>query len=408
MKLRAGFIPLLDCAVLAVAARMGFAEREGLELELVREASWATIRDKLTISHIDCAHILAPMVVASQLQAGNPKAPLVAPFALSMNGNAISLSNELWDEMGASNATGAADRAANLKKVVEARKTTGADRLTFGMVYPFSSHNYQLRYWLASAGIDPDEDVNLVVIPPPFIVDYLREGFIDGFCVGAPWNSIGARERVCRTIVTAAELWPMAPEKVLGVRETFAEQESEALAALMRALKAAARFTDAPNNRAEVAKLLSAHDLVGVDAPLLEAILSGQIVGHVGDPLPTYVVFNRSAATFPWRSHALWFYSQMVRWGQVTHTPDAMEQAQRAYRPDIYRDVFTGSDVTLPAANAKVEGALSAGVPVGSTTGHLVLEPDGFFDGRIFDPSDLDGYIGGFDIRRDPRSVFSA
>ncbi|MEM6665725.1 MAG: CmpA/NrtA family ABC transporter substrate-binding protein [Pseudomonadota bacterium] len=405
MKIRAGFIPLVDCAVLVAAERLGFAGKQGVDLHLKREATWATIRDKLTIGRFQCAHLLAPMVVASQLQVGNPKAPLVAPFALSMNGNGISVSNAVHAEMAALGAfdsdSDPGQKARTLAAIVRTRAEQGDPPLNFGMVYPFSSHNYQLRYWLASGGINPDADVNLVVIPPPFVVDYLRDGHIDGFCVGAPWNTIGSVEGVSRLVVSASDLWHLAPEKVLGVREDWADGEPEALAALMRALMDAARFCDEPANRDDLARILAEPDVMGLDKGTIADILSGHVdlAADRSAPIPDYLVFHRSAATFPWRSHALWFYSQMVRWGQVALTPDMTAMAARSYRPDIYRRVFEGTDVDLPSANAKVEGAVAAEGPAGSTTGRLVLKRDGFFDERTFDPDHLESYITGFRIR---------
>ncbi|UOM33240.1 CmpA/NrtA family ABC transporter substrate-binding protein [Acuticoccus sp. I52.16.1] len=402
--LRVGFIPLVDSAVLVAAARRGFAAEAGIALELVREASWATVRDKLTIGHIDCAHMLAPVPIASQLQIGNPKARMVAPFTLSMNGNAISVSNALHGDMEATGLMGAprdaAAKARALKAVVDRRARRGEERLTFGTVHPFSPHNYELRYWLASAGIHPDRDMTLVVIPPPFVVDYLREGHIDGFCVGAPWNSVGIDEGVAKAVVAIVDLWHRAPEKVLGVREAWADAQPETLDALLRALKRAAEWAEDPANVEELTALLAAHDVIDMDPAPIRAALTGRV--PLGDdapePIPGYLMFDRGGASFPWRSHALWFYSQMVRWGQAPLSPEGLDLAGGAFRPDIYRRAFKGTGVALPSANAKVEGSLTADEPVGSTTGRLVLPRDGFFDGRIFDPTDIKTYVDDFAI----------
>ncbi|WP_226574900.1 CmpA/NrtA family ABC transporter substrate-binding protein [Acuticoccus sediminis] len=402
--LRVGFLPLVDSAVLVAAARAGFADEVGITLELERENSWATVRDKLTIGHIDCAHMLAPVPVASQLQIGNPKARMVAPFTLSTNGNAISVSNALFDAMADTGLMGerrdAAAKAAALKAVIDARERRGEERLTLGTVHPFSPHNYELRYWLASAGIHPDRDVTLVVIPPPFVVDYLRDGHIDGFCVGAPWNSVGLKEGVAKPVVAITDLWRRAPEKVLGVREVWADAEPDTLDALLRALKKAAEWADDPANVDALVEMLAAPDVIDMDEAPIRAALTGRVAicGEPDEPIPDYLLFDRNGATFPWRSHALWFYSQMVRWDQVPLSAEGTELAGGAFRPDIYRRAFRGTSVTLPSANAKVEGSLTAEQPVGSTTGRLVLAKDGFFDGRVFDPADLGGYIDSFAI----------
>ncbi len=402
MKVRAGFLPLVDAAPLVVAARQGFAKAEGLDLELVREASWATVRDKLTIGHFDCAHLLAPIPVASQLGIGNLKAKMIAPIALSLNGNAISVSKALHDKMLAASdpekAKGPAAMGAALAKVVAQRQADGEAPLTFGMVYPYSAHNYELRYWLAAAGIHPDRDVSLIVIPPPFVVDYLREGLIDGFCVGAPWNTIAQAENLARIVVSKAEIWKMGPEKVLGVRESWAEENSDVLGALLRALEKSARWADDDVNTEALASLLAEPAFLDLDETLIGRILRGKIGVRPDDEttVPDYLVFHRSAANFPWKSHALWFYAQMVRWGQADLSDSGIHAATEAFRPDIFRRVFAGTDVPLPATNAKVEGGLPEPLAAGSTTGTLVLQGDGFFDQRVFDPDDIAGYLAGF------------
>lgn len=285
--------------------------------------------------------------------------------------------------------------------MIDQRRDAGQPNLRFGMVYPFSPHNYELRYWLASAGIDPDQDIDLAVIPPPFIVDYLREDQIDGFCVGAPWSEIGASANLTRTIVVKAHLWRRAPEKVLGMRAQWAEDEPEMVACLLRAIKKAALWCDAQENRAELAHILAAPDVLDQDRRMIERILRGQV--QLGDgPTQTisdYVVFAKDAANFPWRSHALWFYSQMVRWGQARLSEEGISKASQSFRPDIYRRTFSGLDVDIPAANSKVEGAIDEEKPVGSTMGKLVLPKDGFFDRTVFDPDDIAGYLESFPVK---------
>lgn len=402
---RAGFIPLVDCAVLLVAAEKGFAKAERIELQLNREASWASIRDKLTIGQSDCAHLLAGVAVASQLDLGNPMTRLIAPMSLNANGNAITVSNALWRRMadadGLDGSEGPAAMGAALAKVIAADRKAGRPPICFGMVYPFSCHNYELRYWMAAAGIHPDRDIRLAVVPPPYMPDYLREGLLDGFCVGEPWNSLSVAAGLGRIVAPKAWLWRMGPEKVLGVRADWAEKNPATLDALIRALTAAAAWADRPENREELASLLGRPDYLGVPVEMIVRILSGEVVFAAGQP-PTrvddYIVFNRAGASFPWRSHGLWFYTQMVRWGQIAASPTAAAAAAASYQPEIYRRAVKGTGVTVPAANAKLEGALRERTGAGSNSGRLYLGPDGFFDGRIFDPDTVDDYIAGFEI----------
>src|SRR6266436_4120422 len=227
MKVILGFITLLDCASLVVAAERGFAAEEDLELALVRETSWANIRDRVVIGHFDAAHMLGPMTVASTLGIGHIKVPVIAPFALGLGGNAITVSLQLWEQMegeGAAAGGPPVDHGVALKRVVTKREKARREPLTFAMVYPFSCHNYELRYWLAAAGIHPDRDVRLVVIPPPFLVDALRAGQIDGFCVGEPWNSVAVDAGVGAIVAPTTAIWPYSPEKVLGCRLEWAQR----------------------------------------------------------------------------------------------------------------------------------------------------------------------------------------
>ena len=191
--LHIGFIPLVDASALIVAVDKGFATAEGLDVTLVREVSWSNVRDKLNIGQFDAAHLLAPVAIASSLGLGHVKLPILAPFNLGLNGNAITVSPALHAAI-----MGEIDgdprnplvTALALARVVAARRKAGLEPLTFGMTFPFSTHNYQLRFWMAAGGVDPDEDVHLVVLPPPYMVDSLANGHVDAFCVGAPWNSV--------------------------------------------------------------------------------------------------------------------------------------------------------------------------------------------------------------------------
>jgi two-component system, oxyanion-binding sensor len=374
MKIILGFMPLLDCASLVVAAERGFAAEEGIEFVLVRETSWANIRDRVVVGHFDAAHMLGPMVIASSLGIGHVRVPLIAPFALGLGGNAITASQSLWEQMANQGASAGSDpdvQASALKRVVETRGHAGLEPLTFGMVYPFSCHNYELRYWLASAGVDPDCDVRLVVIPPPLLVDSMRVGQIDGFCVGEPWNSVAVQAGVGTIVTTTSAIWPLSPEKVLGCRLEWAERHPMQLAALLRALYKASMWCERPENHTDLAKLLAQPRYVGAPADLLHRALSGQLVLTANSQpiqVADFYVPAQHDATFPWVSHALWFYSQMLRWRQVAPSPDHLAAVRSTYRPSLYRAALSSLDFDLPVADTKVER---------------------FFDGQTFDPDAL-------------------
>ncbi len=401
-----GFIPLVDCAPLVVAATMGFARREGLVLTLKREVSWANIRDRVAIGHFDAAHMLGPMPIAASLGLGRPPIPMVAPISLGLGGNAITLSTDLFAAM-AETAGGAAEFGRfepaavghALAAVLRARRAAGHEAPTFAIVHPFSGHNYELRYWLASAGLDPEADVRLTVLPPSSMVDGLQARRIDGFCAGEPWNAMAVAAGAGVVAVTKSALWRQGPEKVLGLRTAFADRYPAQTAALVRALVQAARWAGEPGNAAELATLLADPAYLDTPVDILERSLLGRLVrqpGQTAEVLPDFLVFHQHAANFPWLSHALWFYAQMVRWGQVAHTTVHAETARGVYRPDLYRVALAQTGADLPRASAKVEGALQHPTPVASRLGTMTLGPDGFFDGRLFDPDRLDQYIGSF------------
>jgi len=379
MKLTVGFIPLLDCASLVVAAELGFAAEEGLDLRLVREISWANIRDRVIVGHFDAAHMLAPMTVASTLGIGHIKAPFIAPISLGLGGNAITVSLPLWrrmTEQGAVAGDFSLAPAEALRRVIAARERAHLEPLTLGMVYPFSCHNYELRYWLAAAGIDPDRDVRLAVIPPPFLADALRAGQIDGFCVGEPWSSVAVDAGVGVIVTPTTSLWPLSPEKVLGCRAEWAQHHPEHLARLLRALYRAASWIERRENHVKVAKLLAQPNYVGAPEGLLYEALGGRLrlqPGSEPTAVTDFYMPARHAATFPWVSHAIWFYAQMVRWRQVEFRAEQVALVRSTYRPDLYRDALQGLGVELPSVDTKVER---------------------FLDGRSFDPDSVAEYIG--------------
>jgi len=315
-KLKLGFIPLNDAAALLVASELGFFAAEGLEVELSREASWATVRDKLAVGALDGAHMLAPMVLAASLGTGSEPAPMIAPMALTLNGPAVTLAAPIADKV-------AGPDAAGLAGLIARRREEGASPLTLAVVFPYSTHNYLLRHWLAQAGVDPDRDVRLTVVPPPRTADLLAGGVIEGFCAGEPWNAAAAATGAGRVVARAGDIRPDAPDKVFGVTETWAAANGEALNGLLRALVRASAWMEAPENPAERAALLARPHLVGVPAELIAASLDD-------------IRFHGGGVNRPSPGHALWLLEQMARWDQLDPTTDLAAVAARVYRPDLY------------------------------------------------------------------------
>jgi NitT/TauT family transport system ATP-binding protein len=397
-QITAGFMPLFDSAVLVAARELGFAAREGVELKLQRETSWANIRDRIAIGHFDVAHMLGPMPLACSLGLTPLASDTVVPFSLGLGGNCVTVSNAVWGGMAAHGADPDLDPAragAALGAFIRERAAAGRELLRFAVVHPHSGHNYELRYWLAACGIDPEREIEIVIVPPPFMADALATGRIDGYCVGEPWNSAAVAAGTGHIVTVKALLWKNSPEKVIGARKAWAEENPQALAALLRALHHSARWCQDAANRGDLASLMAEPRFLGQPSAIQMPVLTGHL--HLGGGAKRtvedfFVPFDK-AANFPWKSHALWFYTQMVRWGDVAHTPENLAIARDCYRPDLYRAALKPLGVALPGANAKVEGALKAATPVGSAGASLVLGPDGFFDGQIFDPDEIDAYV---------------
>jgi NitT/TauT family transport system ATP-binding protein len=394
-RLTIGFLPLVDACLPILAAEHGFAAEEGLELEFVRDVSWATVLDRLLYGHTDAAHLLAPLAIATTLGRGRPPQPLAAPFVLGLNGNAITFSPELAEAVGAPEGALGDPRAIGEALAREAKRRT----LRFGVVHRYSSHNYMLRYWLAACGLAPGADVEIVTVAPPFVADALESGEIDGTCVGEPWSSVAVDRGVGRIVLATAQIWRRGVEKVLAMRQGRLDERRGAVEALIRAMrKAGAHFVDPANWQANAA-ILAGPRYLDASAKLILRAISDRLVLARGSPpihYPDFMFQHREAANFPWVSQAAWLYTQMVRWDDLPFRQADAERAARVFRPDVYRSALARTGDLLPGASSKVEGSLTAKTAVSAQQGTIVLEENRFFDGRSFDPDDLPGYLAGF------------
>jgi ABC-type nitrate/sulfonate/bicarbonate transport system substrate-binding protein len=404
--LRLGFIPLNDCAPLAVAAEMGFFEREGLHVQLSREASWANIRDKVAVGVLDGGHMLAPMTLASTMGVGAERTPMIVPLSMNLNGSAVTVSTTLAEQLREVDPEGMAEHprsARPVARLIEKRREAGLEPLVFAVVFAYSMHAYQLRYWLASAGVDPDKDLRLIVAPPPRMAERLAASEIDGFCVGAPWNAYAVREGLGEILIYASEFWRVGPDKAFGVTQAWADEHPAALRAVVRALISAAQWADASENRKQLAAMLAADTYVGAPQQDIERSLTGAppyAPGVKGKKSYDYIIFSRYAASFPWRSHALWFLTQMLRWGQIGPEVDLKAVARSVYRPEIYRQAAADLGVAAPLIDDKPEGNHHAPWTLEAATAPLEMSPDQFFDGALFDPRRFDTYVASFPISR--------
>lgn len=393
---RIGFLPLVDAALPILAHELGFAAAEGIEIELVRDVTWAAVRDRLLYGLTDAAHIVAPLAIATTLGLDRSPVPLAVPFALGLNGNAVTFSIALGEACGLTDGLGDPHTlGAALKRVAYARKEAGR-RLRFGVVHRHSSHNYMLRYWLAAVGIRPDEDVEIVVTSPPFAADALASNDVDGICVGEPWNAIAVDRGVGRIALATAQIWRRGVEKVLALKADTVTDRHDATLRLIRALHAAAaHFVQPDTVEASAAILARPTYLDASKDAILRAITDRIRVVPGGAPVhyPDFMFQYREAANFPWRSQAAWLYSQMARWGRRPYAAADALAATGTFRPDLYRAALVGTGAPLPGASSKLEGALDEPLGVGSTQGRLMLGDDRFFDRRAFDPDDIPNYL---------------
>jgi nitrate/nitrite transport system ATP-binding protein len=376
VNLELGFVPLTDCAPLVVAQEKGLFKKHGLEeVTLSREPSWKTIAEGVTSKRLDAAQMVAGMPLALTLGlGGKAPTPVVTGLVLSRNGNAITLSKNLYDS--------GVRTLADLKGALAA----DPDRThTLGMVHPASMHNLILRYWLASADIDPDRDLNLTVIPPPQMVATLKAGNIDGFCAGEPWNSHAVKEGIGFVMATDLDLWAGHPEKVLGVREEWANQYPQTHLALVKALLEACEYCDDRRNRAEIAELLAKPEYIGAEldyirAGFLDPYDRGD--GQLSETLLRFNQFHIDMTNCPNRVEGLWILTQLARWGITSFPKNWVDVLDRVRRMDVYRAAARSLDMPDTEPNRG---------------------PFTLFDGTVFDPDDPIRYLNGLSIKREIR-----
>jgi nitrate/nitrite transport system substrate-binding protein len=358
-QLKLGFIKLTDMAPLAIAYEKGFFEDEGLYVTLEPQANWKVLLDRVIDGQLDGAHMLAGQPLGASIGIGT-RADVITSFSMDLNGNAITVSNEVWAMMKGgipADAKGLPRHpisAAALKPVVAKFKADGKP-FKMGMVFPVSTHNYELRYWLAAGGINPGfyspadvngntrADVLLSVTPPPQMPATLEAGTINGYCVGEPWNQQAIFKGVGVPVITDYEMWKNNPEKVFGVTKAFADKYPRTHVALVKALLRAAMWLDANDgaNRKEAAQILARSDYVGADVQVIANSMTGTFEYDKGDrrALPDFNVFFRYHANYPYYSDAIWYLTQMRRWGQI---PDAksdtwyIDTAKRVYVPAVF------------------------------------------------------------------------
>ncbi|WP_075794839.1 CmpA/NrtA family ABC transporter substrate-binding protein [Massilia putida] len=369
--IRAGFMPLTDCASLVMASRLGLDEKYGIKLELSRQHSWSSMRDRLVLGEIDAAHALYGLLYGVEMGIGTAPARMAVLMNLSRNGQAITLSRALASQ----GVTDLGTLAAAMRK--------GGRRFTFAHTFPTGNHAMFLYYWLAAGGIDPVRDAQVVTVPPSQMAVNLAAGHMDGFCAGEPWSARAQLDGSGFTVATSQDIWPDHPGKALGATAAFVDAHPHACRSLIAAVLDAGRWLDASAaNRDAAAEILSSPAYVNADRRAIAARLHGEYDNGLGrrwiDPDPVRF-YDEGEAVFPYLSDGMWFMTQHRRWGLLRDDVDYAAVAARVNRVGLYR-----------------EAAVLAGVPAPSG----VMRRSVLMDGKVWDGTDPDAYISSFSIRR--------
>src|SRR6187399_9277 len=342
--IRFGIIALTDCAPIVMAHELGYFKKFGIDSIISKEASWAVIRDKLSIGENQATHMLLGMPLASTMGlAGSPVKPMVIPWLLNRNGQAITLNNKLKQ-------AGVKDPKA-LKPLVDKAKAAG-DPMTFAMTFPPGTHAMWIRYWLASGGINPDKDVSLITIPPPQMVANMKVGKMDGFCVGEPWNNRAIEDGIGFTVITTQQMWKDHPEKVCAFTEEFAAKNPKTVKAILKALHLASVWLDDMKNRPEQAAIVSRPTYINCPPEIIIGSLKGEY--DYGDGRKkqdeNYMIFNSRNCNYPQPIYAQWWLTQLQRWGFTKGAPDYVGIPKKVMRPDLYMEAMKemGVKVTPP------------------------------------------------------------
>ena len=370
-KVRIGIIALTDCSSLVMAHELGLFKKHGIESTISKEASWAVIRDRLTLGENQATHLLVGTAYAMTMGLqGSPQKPTIVPLYLNRNGQAITLTKSLLDK--------GLKTPAQIKSLALEAKAKNSP-MTFAMTYPPGTHAMWMRYWLASGGIHPDKDISLITIPPAQMVANMKVGKMDGFCVGEPWNARAIADGIGFTAITTQQLWRDHPEKVLAFTEEFAAKNPKTVRATMRAVIEASQWIDKLENRARMAEVVSQPQYINCP----KEIIYGRLLGEYdyGDGRKEkdkyYMTFFDRHTNFPQRSHGVWWLSQFRRWGMVKEPPDYKGLVERVHRSDIFREVAQEMGVETPREDMKKET---------------------LFDGVTFDPADPEKYAKSFAI----------
>ncbi len=367
-----GMIALTDCSPIVIAHEKGLFKKYGINSKVTKGANWAAIRDNLSSGSLQATHMLIGMPLASTMGLlGSPKKPMVIPWLLNRNGQAITLKTEWKGKV--------ANDSKALKPFVEQAKKLG-EPLTFAMTFPPGTHAMWMRYYLAAGGIDPDKDVTLITVPPAQMVANMKIGKMDGFCVGEPWGARSIADGIGYTSVTTQDMWKDHPEKVCAFTEEFAEKNPKTVKAVLKALHEASVWLDDLGNRPEQCDIVSKATYINCDPKTILGRLKGEQDYGDGRKIQDefYMHFSKRNCNYPQPKYATWFLSQYRRWGMVTGAPDYAGIAKRVMRTDLYEEAMK---------------------EIGYAHGGADVSPETLFDGVVFDPKDPEAYAKSFAVK---------
>jgi len=345
--IRFGIIALTDCAPIVMAHELGYFKKFGIDSVVSKEASWAVIRDKLSIGENQATHMLIGMPLASTMGlAGSPVKPMVIPWLLNRNGQAITLNNTLKKA--------GVKKPADVKPLAAQAKAKG-EPLTFAMTFPAGTHAMWMRYWLAAGGINPDKDVNLITIPPPQMVANMKVDKMDGYCVGEPWNNRAIEDGIGYTVVTTQQMWKDHPEKVCAFTEEFAAKNPKTVKAVLKALHLASVDLDKMENRPKFAEIIARPAYINCPpATILERLMGKYNYGDGRvEQDPNYMIYSSRGCNYPRPGYGTWYLSQFRRWGLVKSAPDYAAVTKKVMRPDLYLDAMKELGVKVAAQEEK-------------------------------------------------------
>ncbi len=381
-----GFIALTDAAPLFVAKEKGYFAKHGMpDVEVLKQASWGTTRDNLVLggegNGIDGAHILTPMpylISAGRVTQNNVGVPMQILARLNTNGQAISVAKEYLDQKVGLDAK-------VFKAAIDKKKASGKS-VKAAMTFPGGTHDLWIRYWMAAGGIDPDRDIETIVVPPPQMVANMKVGTMDCFCVGEPWNAQLVAQNIGYTALTTGEIWKDHPEKAFALRSSFVDKNPRAAKAMLIAVMEAQQWCDRPENRDELATILGKRQWINIPASDVAGRAKGTIDygdGRVVENSPFLMKFWADHASYPYASHDLWFLTEDIRWGKFAPDTDTKALIAKVNREDLWR-----------------EAAKDLGVPVAQIPTSTSRGKETFFDGKVFDPENPAAYLAALDIKR--------